>query len=47
VDKMGYGNLVTDLVAEVNDLVKITFVNKTKTQKKYDWYNFEVAIKKA
>lgn len=47
VDKMGYGNLVTDLVAEVNDLVKITFVNKTKTQKKYIWYNFEVAIKKA
>ena len=47
VDKMGYGNLITDLVAEVNDIVRITFVNKTKTQKKYDWYNFEVAIKKA
>lgn len=47
VDKMGYGNLVTDLVAEVNDIVRITFVNKTKTQKKFDWYNFEVAISKA
>jgi len=47
VDKMGYGTLVTDLVAEVGDLVRITFVSKTKTQKKYDWHNFEVAIKKA
>jgi len=47
VDQMGHGNLVTDLVAEVNDIVRITFLNKTKTQKKYDWYNFEVAIKKA
>ena len=46
VDKMGYGNLVTDLIAEVNDLVRITFVNKTKTQKNYSWYNFEVAISK-
>lgn len=47
VDKMGYGNLVTDLVAKVGDIVQITFVNKTKTQKNYTWYNFEVAISKA
>ena len=47
VDQMGHGNLVTDLVAEVNDIIRITFINKTKTQKKYDWYNFEVAISKA
>lgn len=47
VDKMGHGNLVTDLVAEEGDIVRITFVNKTKTQKNFDWYNFEVAISKA
>lgn len=47
VDQMGHGNLVTDLVAEVNDIVRITFINKSKTQKNYDWYNFEVAISKA
>ena len=47
IDQMGHGNLVTDLVAEVGDIVRVTFLNKTKTQKKYDWYNFEVAISKA
>ena len=47
VDQMGHGNLVTDLVAEVNDIIRIKFVNKSKTQKNYDWYNFEVAISKA
>ena len=47
VDKMGYGNLVTDLVAEEGDIVRITFDNKTKTQKNFDWYNFTVAISKA
>ncbi|MFP4017805.1 MAG: hypothetical protein ACLFUH_01005 [Bacteroidales bacterium] len=43
VNQMCYG----DPVVEEGDLVRITFVNKTKTQKNHDWYNFEVEVAKA
>lgn len=47
LDKLGHGNLVTDLIAEEGDLVQITFVEATKTQKGRTFYTFDVAIAKA
>ena len=43
-DKMGHGIAKVPKVVAVNDLVQITFVSLTKTQKGNDWYTFEVAV---
>lgn len=45
-DQMGHGDKTAKLVAEVNDLVQITFKGKTKTQAGNDYYNFKVGIAK-
>ena len=47
LDKLGHGNLVTDLVADVNDFIRITYEDCAKTQKGRNFYTFKVAIAKA
>jgi len=45
-NKMGHGVGNNDIIVEVNDMVRITFIDKKKTQKGYDWYDFEVEVAK-
>jgi len=44
INQMGHGKEPTEVVVKEGDLVRVTFINKTTTQKGYDWYNFEVAV---
>jgi len=46
-NKMGHGATPTDITVEVNDIVRITFLQKKKTQKGHDWYDFDVEVAKA
>jgi len=47
VNKMGHGDAKAKLVAEVNDMVEITFLGEQKTARGNTFYNFRVGIDKA
>lgn len=43
-NKLGYGDTKVPRIVKANDLVRITFVSLTKTQKNHDWYTFIVEV---